>query len=163
MNKPITFDNLNERAAFQWADVSDAPALAAMLERYHAETVLKDFLEFDTDRAYATILEGVASEKRPYILAVIDGRIAGFLSFVLDYTYYARPCLVMIELYVLPEFRKSAIGRALVAIAILEGKRLGAAAFHAALASGLDETRSLFNLFSKAGFEHLGAIMRRGL
>jgi GNAT superfamily N-acetyltransferase len=163
MNKPITFDNLTDLTTFRFADVGDAPVLAAMLERYHAETVLKDFLEFELDRAHATISEGIANEKRPYILAVVDGGIVGFLSFVLDYTYYARPCLVMIELYVLPEFRRSAIGRALVAIAILEGKRLGAAAFHAALASGLDETRSLLNLFSKAGFEHLGAIMRRGL
>jgi L-amino acid N-acyltransferase YncA len=67
------------------------------------------------------------------------------------------------EFYVIPEHRRGAIGRALLAMAIQEGRNADAAAFHAPVASGMNAARSLFNMFDKAGFRQFGYMMRRGL
>jgi hypothetical protein len=48
-------------------------------------------------------------------------------------------------------------------MAIQEGKIAGAGAFHAPVASGMAEARSLANMFDKAGFTQFGYMMRRGL
>ena len=69
----------------------------------------------------------------------------------------------MLEFYVIPERRRGAIGRGLLAMAIQEGQHAGAGAFHAPLASGMLEVRSLINMFMKAGFEPFGVMMRRKL
>jgi ribosomal protein S18 acetylase RimI-like enzyme len=70
---------------------------------------------------------------------------------------------VLFELYVAPEHRRSAIGRSLVGIAVLEGETHGCGAFHAPVASGMSEAKSLFNLLGKAGFKQFGFMMRRKL
>jgi GNAT superfamily N-acetyltransferase len=162
MNKPITLDNLNERATFQFADASDVPELIALYVRFYEEAVYKDLLEFDAARARETILNGIVTDTRPHILAVVDDALVGFIAYILDHTFSVKPCQVLMEFYVVPEFRRGAIGRALLAMAILEGKAADAGAFHAPVASGMAEARSLFNLFDKAGFTQFGYMMRRG-
>ena len=114
-------------------------------------------------RARETILNGITYDVRPHILATIDDTIVGFIASVIDHSFSVKPCAVLMELYVVPEFRRSAIGRGLVGLVVLEAKRKGAGAFHAPVASGMTEARSLFNLFDKAGFSQFGYMMRRGL
>ena len=162
MNKPITLDNLDQRVTFRFADVNDVPEVMGLYERFYAEAVYKDLLEWDSTRARETILNGVVTDTRPHIIAVVDQEIVGFLAYILDHTFSVRPCMVLMEFYVAPEFRRSAIGRALLAMAIQEGKAANAGAFHAPVASGMKEARSLFNMFSKAGFEQFGFMCRRG-
>lgn len=162
MNKPITFDNLDDRVKFQSADASDVPELIALYIRFYEEAVYKDFLEFDPARARETILNGIVTNQRPHILACVEGEIVGFISYILDDSFSTKPCLVLMEFYVAPEFRRSAIGRALLAMTILEGQAAGAGAFHAPIASGMNTNHSLFNMFDKAGFRQFGFIMRRG-
>ena len=162
MNKPITLDNLDKRVTFRFADVNDVPELMGLYERFYREAVYKDFLEWDGPRARNTILCGVAADERPHILALVDDEIVGFLAYVLDHSFSVRPCQVLMEFYVAPEHRLGAIGRALVAMAVQEGKNANAGAFHAPVASGMRAARSLFNMFDKAGFHQLGFIMRRG-
>jgi GNAT superfamily N-acetyltransferase len=162
MNKPITLDNLDRRVAFRFANVNDVPELIGLYIRFYEEAVYKDFLEFDPSRARETILHGIFTDERPHILAIINEEIVGFLAYILDHSFSIRPCQVLMEFYVAPEHRRSAIGRALVAMAVQEGQRANAGAFHAPVASGMRAARSLFNLFDKAGFHQLGFIMRRG-
>ena len=149
--------------SFRLATPDDVPELIAVYERFYAEAVYKDFLEFDPARARETILNGIAYGGRPHIVAVIDDAIVGFIAFVIDHSFSVKPCAVLMELYVIPEFRHGAIGRFLVGFAIMEAKIRGAGAFHAPVASGMTEARSLFNLFGKAGFTQFGYMMRRGL
>jgi GNAT superfamily N-acetyltransferase len=163
MNKPITLDNLDQRVAFRFADVNDVPDLMRLYERFYVEAIYKDFLDWDHERARDTILNGVVADTRPHILAVVDQELVGFLAYVLDHTFSVRPCMVLMEFYVVPEFRRSAIGRALLGMAIQEGKNVNAGAFHAPVASGMAAARSLFNLFDKAGFEQFGFMCRRKL
>ena len=163
MNRPITLDNLDERVAFRFADVNDVPELMALYERFYEEAVYKDLLEWDAERARETILDGVCADTRPHILAIVDEALVGFLAYILDHTFSRRPCQVLMEFYVAPEHRRSAIGRALLAMAIQEGQRANAGAFHAPVASGMAAARSLFNMFNKAGFEQFGFMCRRKL
>lgn len=163
MNTPITLENLQHRASFRFAEPSDVPELMLLYERFYGEAVYKEMLEFDHERASNTVLAGITTNTRPHILAIVDGMMAGFLSYVLDHTFSVRPCLVMMELYVVPEYRRGALGRCLVGLAVLEGKNAGAGAFHAPVASGMTEARTLFNLFGKAGFIQFGYMLRRKL
>jgi L-amino acid N-acyltransferase YncA len=162
MNKPITLDDLEERALFRFADASDTPELIGLYVRFYQEAVYKDFLEFDPARARDTILHGIITDQRPHILAIVNDEIVGFLAYILDHSFSVKPCQVLMEFYVVPEFRPGAIGRALLAMAITEGKAADAGAFHAPVASGMSAARSLFNMFDKAGFTQLGFIMRKG-
>jgi L-amino acid N-acyltransferase YncA len=162
VNKPITFDNLDDRVVLRYADANDIPELLDLYIRFYEEAVYKDFLEFDPARARATILNGVVSDNRPHVLAEVDQVIVGFLAFILDHTFSTKPCQVLMEFYVIPEFRRGAIGRALLGVAIMEGKLKGAGAFHAPVASGMEAAKSMFNMFDKAGFQQLGYVMRLG-
>lgn len=132
-----------------------------LYECFYEEAIYKDFLDWDAERAERTILNGVLSDTRPHILAFVEGKMVGFVAWVIDHSFSVKPCQVMMELYVLPECRRSAIGRALVGFSILEGKNAGAGAYHAPVASGMTEARTLYNLFSKAGFKQCGYMMRR--
>ena len=139
------------------------PELMELYDSFYAEAVYKEMLEFDPERATRTILHGIVTDQRPHILAFVDQKPVGFISWVLDHTFSVKPCQVMMELYVLPEHRRSAIGRQLVGLSVLEGRHAGAGAYHAPVASGMTEARTLFNLFSKAGFRQHGFMMRRKL
>jgi GNAT superfamily N-acetyltransferase len=70
---------------------------------------------------------------------------------------------VLGTLYVVPGHRRSAVGRVLVAVATEMAEGDGACAFHAPLASGMEEMKSLINLFAKAGFVPIGTILGRSL
>ena len=66
-------------------------------------------------------------------------------------------------IYVLKAHRRSAVGRTLVALATDMAKNDNACAFHAPLASEMDEQRSLINLFGHGGFTPIGVILGRSL
>ena len=163
MNTRITLDNLDERVLFRFADASDVPDLLFLYEMFYEEAIYKDFLQWDRQRARETIHTGIVNDSRPHIIAQIQDSMVGFLAYVLDDTFSVRPCMVLMEFYVRPECRRSAIGRALLAMAIQEGKAANAGAFHAPVASGMAAQKTLFNMFDKAGFKQFGYMMRRGL
>lgn len=149
--------------SFQLANVDHVPELLALYEQFFAEASYKDFIEFDSDRAGDYLVRVIGSGACPHILAVIDEKIVGLVSYSLDHTFSKKPVAVMGELYVVPAHRRSALGRVLVAQACDLAKGDDACAFHAPVASGLKEARSLFNLFQKGGFQSFGYMMRRGL
>jgi GNAT superfamily N-acetyltransferase len=163
MNEPITLQNLNSKAKFRSAERGDIRELVELYRRFYAEAVYKDFLQFDEQRVRATVLGGIATDELPHIVAIVDDRIVGFISWIIDHSFSIEPCQVLRELYVLPAYRRGAIGRALVGLSVIEGRVAGCGAYHAPVASGMVEAKSLFNLFSKAGFQQFGFMMRRGL
>ena len=159
----ITRANIKDFVSFRLATPDDVPELIEVYQRFYAEAVYKDFLEFDPAQARETILNGITYDGRPHILATIDDVIVGFIATVIDHSFSVKPCAVLMELYVVPEFRHGAIGRYLVGLAIMTAKDRGAGAFHAPVASGMTEARSFFNLFDKAGFKQFGYMCRRPL
>ena len=111
MNTRITLDNLDERVMFRFADANDIPELLYLYEMFYEEAVYKDFLDWDRARARETILNGIVTDDRPHIVAQIEDSLVGFLAYVLDRSFSTRPCQVLMEFYVRPECRRSAIGR----------------------------------------------------
>jgi GNAT superfamily N-acetyltransferase len=162
MNRPITLDELKKRITFRFAELGDVLELVSLYRLFYEEAVYKDFLDFDEERVLNTIHDEIVLDMRPHILAVEEEQIVGFISYTLDHSFSVQPCQTLLEFYVLPEMRRGAIGRGLLAMAMMEGQRAGAGAFHAPLASATKSVRSLINMFMKAGFEPFGVMMRKG-
>lgn len=158
----LTPANLLNECQFRYAQTEDVDALVALIERFFEEAVYKDFITLDPVRARKTTAFGIENSTRPHLVAVIDGEIVGFISWELDWSFSVRPVSVLFEVYVIPERRRSAIGRYLIGLWIWASKDSGACALHAPVASGLKETASMKNLFGKLGFTELGFIMRLG-
>jgi len=163
MNSHISLENLREEASFRYATEADCAELFDLYRLFYEEAVYKDYLDYDEEKVQHVVSHGIRTDERPHIVAVVDESVVGFLSFWFDRTFSRQPCMVLLEFYVHPDFRRSAIGRGLVALAVLEGRHAGAGAFHAPIASGMPAARTLINLFAKAGFEPLGWVMRRKL
>lgn len=161
--KPLTPANLLQECQFRYAQTEDLDVLIPLYEQFFEEAVYKDYITFDPVRARKTIAFGIENYTRPHMLAIVDQTIVGFVSWELDWSFSVRPVAVLFELYVVPEHRRSAIGRYLVGLAVWAGKDAGACAFHAPVASGMKAAASLKNLFLKLGFEEFGYIMRVGL
>lgn len=163
MMEHITPANIERRIEFRYAKVDDLDALMAVYERFYDEAVYKDYITWDHARARKTIEWRMEQRIRPHIIAVdgADKTLIGFISWELDHTFSVRPVAILFEFYVVPEFRKGAIGRYLLHLAKREMKADGACAFHAPVASGMKDTQRLKNLLLKAGMSELGFIMRQ--
>jgi L-amino acid N-acyltransferase YncA len=128
---------------------SDYPSRNIVYSRQNVDEWLRRVIEF-----------GIV----PHLVARLNGRIIGVVSYDLDNSFSEKPVAVLHTVYVVPEHRRSAIGRMLVGLASDSAKEVdNACAFHAPVASGMEETGALQNLFVKAGFQPIGFIMGRGL
>jgi len=142
----------------------DAPEIARLFETFFNEAHYKDRgIVYALDRATAWIEGVIRDNSCPHIAALHDGAIVGAISYSLDDTFCVEPVAVLHMLYVLKDHRKSAIGRVLLALATELAKGDGACAFHAPIASEMDEQPSLVNLFGRGGFKPIGLILGRRL
>jgi len=163
LRKRIVWAALKE-IEFRLAVREDAPALARLFEQFFGEAGYKDRGVRYSRLKAAEWLDSVISRGRvPHLVAEKAKRLVGVASYDLDGTFCVEPVAVLHAIYVIPEERMSAIGRVLVALACDLAKQDGACAFHAPLASGMAEQRSLANLFRHEGFEEIGVTMGRRL
>lgn len=140
----------------------DVDELACLYARHFADARIENAV-YDAAKQRASLQEAIEDQIAPHIIAVKDGRIIGFISYVLNELFTKQPIAALGELYVVPEWRRSAVGRMLVATATHLAKTDGAFAFQATVTSAVPETRSLKNLFTKAGFQEVGYVVRRSL
>ncbi len=153
-----------ETTEFRLATIDDVPELAQLFATFFAEARYQDRgIVYDLERAKRWLERVIFSGSCPHLVAVVDTKIVGSVSYDLDQTFCVEPVAVLHTIYVLPEYRRSAIGRVLAALVCEAASADGAIAFHAPLASGMIETSTLKNLFVHAGFEPIGVIMGRRL
>lgn len=156
-----------EGVDFNLAGKDDVPELAVLFGEFFKEADYKSRgIVYAPEKAKAWLERVIVYGSCPHIIARThgyDGEIIGVTSYSLDDSFCAAPVAVLGTLYVVPGHRRSAVGRILVAVATEAAAGDGACAFHAPLASGMTETKSLKNLFTKAGFDEVGTIMGRGL
>lgn len=158
------FKQALDRLDYRVAVRDDAPALARLFKIFFDEAHYQDRgIVYDLDRATAWIAGVVQQGSCPHLVAVHAGAIVGAISYSLDDTFCVEPVAVLHMLYVLKAQRKSAIGRVLLALAAELAKGDGACAFHAPIASEMDEQQSLINLFGRGGFKPIGVILGRRL
>lgn len=147
------------------ATTNDVDELCALFETFFAEADYKRRgIVYSREKATEWLQRAIHFGLTPHLVARLHGKIIGAISYDLDGSFCERPVAVLHIVYVLPEHRRSAIGRMLVGLACDTAKHAdNACAFHAPVASGMEEVQSLQNLFTKAGFEPIGFIMGRGL
>lgn len=158
------FQQALDRLDYRVAVRDDAPEIARLFKTFFDEAHYQDRgIVYDLDRATAWIAGVTHSGACPHIVALCDDAIVGAVSYSLDDTFCAEPVAVMHMLYALKAHRRSAIGRVLIALATEMAKGDGACAFHAPIASEMDEQQSLINLFGRGGFKPIGLILGRRL
>ena len=147
------------------ARLDDVDELVLLFETFFAESGYGDRgIVYAPENARAWLQRVIEYGITPHIVARLNGKIIGAISYDLDKSFCIEPVAVLHLIYVLPEHRRTAIGRLLVGLAVDLAKRVdGACAFHAPVASGMTEMASLENLFLKAGFAPVGFIMGRAL
>lgn len=152
---------------FAVASPADADELAILYQRFFDEARYQDRgIVYAPEKVYDKLKNAILLQRYPHVIARTrgyDGQIVGFISYSLDDAFCAAPVAVMDNFYVVPEHRRSAIGRVMVAIVTDMAIGDGACAFHAPVASGTGAAKSLLNLFRHAGFSEIGMIVGRGL
>jgi len=147
------------------ARLSDVGELNDLFEQFFAESGYGDRgIVYSRARAGEWLARVIEFGLTPHIVARLNDKIIGVISYDLDHSFCKDPIAVLHTIYVVPLHRRTAIGRMLVGLATITAKTTdGACAFHAPVASGMDETTSLQNLFARGGFEPIGFIMGRAL
>jgi len=156
-----TLDNVE----FVLALPDDANELAGLFDKFFAEAHYRDRgIVYSHDKAEAWLERAITSGSCPHIIGrhQQDG-IVGVVSYGLDSSFCEKPIAILHTVFVLPAWRRTAVGRILVALATEAAIGDGAVAFHAPIASGMNETATLINLFKRAGFTAIGTIMGRAL
>lgn len=146
------------------ATVDDVDRLVTLFETFFAESSYPPAIEYDRERAKHYLTAAIKSGHEPHIIAPINGQIIGSISYVIDHQFSKQPFAVLGEVYALPEFRSSGLGRALVASAMDMAKHVdGATCMHIPITSGHKNVPTLVNLFKKFGAEQIGVMMRKVL
>ena len=123
---------------------------------FFAESEFSDFAEYSEENFRSMLYEAANSLAMEGLLFTDAGRIRGMIFFQLDMGYTVKPIALMWLFYVAPEYRKSPVGRVLLALAEGLAKLRGATAFYGGSMAGIPEVKNTIrNLYNKAGYEEL--------
>jgi GNAT superfamily N-acetyltransferase len=145
------------------ATVDDVDDLVLLFATFFRQSHYQPHLEFDPATCAKYLRKVITTGFSPHIVAIINGQLAGVISYHLDDSFSKHPLVVMDEVYALDEYRGTGIGRALVAACMDLARNDGATCMHIPLTSGHKAMPSLINLFKKFGAEEIGIVMRKVL
>jgi len=149
-----------EGLEFRLASEADIDSLVDIGAEFFAESSYPSFgLEFShgaLSRYLHYVLDNYLS---PHVLAEVNGELVGFVSWTMDATFSDKPAAILQQIFVRHEFRRSNIGRLLMAYAREAARNDGAACFIAPINSGHENTASLRNMLAKSGLRESGFIM----
>ncbi len=149
---------------FRLADENDVPALVELGREQFETSRYADFgVQFSEAQTEKFLTFALSNAYIPHILAMIDGKAVGGISFTYDHSFSKQPIAVMQNLFVTKKYRRTLIGRMLVMMAADIAKDEQACAFFAPVNNGGDHVHSLGNLLAKGGFHMTGYIMSRKL
>ncbi len=152
------------RCEYDLATVSDVVALTYLFKDFFSESnYAQKGITFSPNKSAAWLRRAISSGLFPHVVARIDEKIIGVISWSMDDSFCEEPIAILHTIYVRPEYRRSPIGRMLVSFMLDIAKHEGACSITAPISSGLQEMKSLSNLFKKAGFEQSGVILSRAL
>lgn len=140
------------------AGPGDIDAVMALLTAYYTELPLFRSLTPDVVRARRFRL-ALLENAIPHILGLLDHDPIGLIAWRYDTTFAVEPVAHMSEFYVLPQFRRSPVGKALLTAALDLAKHEGAKIWRAEIASGLPAATSLKNLYRKLGATEVGVTL----
>ena len=155
---------LPPRCEFDLATVSDVVPLTYLFKDFFAESdYAQKGITFSPNNAAMWLRRVIGTGAFPHVVARIDYKIVGVISWSMDSSFCEEPIAVLHTIYVRPEYRRGPIGRMLVSFMIDIAENEGACCITAPLSSGIDRMKSLENMLRKCGFKHTGVIMTRGV
>lgn len=153
-----------EGVQFRMADVADVPTLVELGREQFETSVYSrygvEYCPYAAEKYLAMVLEHMFI---PHIVAELDGKIIGGISFSYDSSFSKKPIAILQNLFVTKKYRRTLIGRMLVDAACDVAKDEQACCFFAPVNNGGAHINSLGNLLGKAGFTMSGYIMTRSL
>ena len=134
----------------------DISEMIRLGDTFFAESEFSEFATYSPQNFHMVLTEAVHSPSVNGIVFEDKGKIRGYLFYQLDMSYTTKPIALMWLFYVVPEYRRSPVGRSLLDLAESHAKAQGAVAFYGGSMSGIPSIKgSLKNLFAKAGYEEL--------
>jgi GNAT superfamily N-acetyltransferase len=153
-----------EGVQFRMAVVEDVPALVELGREQFETSVYSaygiEYCPYAAEKYLAMVIEHMFL---PHIIAELDGKIIGGISFSYDSSFSKKPIAILQNLFVTKKYRRTLIGRMLVDAACDVAKDEQACCFFAPVNNGGEHINSLGNLLMKADFKLSGYIMTRRL
>jgi L-amino acid N-acyltransferase YncA len=143
------------------AKTSDIPAIT----RIYAEAVMHGTASFELEPPIepemARRMSDLTANGFPYIVAEIDGALAGYAYAGPFRTRPAYRLTVENSVYVAPETQRRGVGRALLAALIEESEKAGHRQMIAVIGDSTQQQASIA-LHAAAGFKHIGILPDTG-
>jgi GNAT superfamily N-acetyltransferase len=146
-NRQQTMEAITVRVA----RLDDLDQLIGLYELFFEESDLPTLgLNYDPSRMRIWLVRSIRNGS-PHIVAVerATEKLVGVLCYAVDFGFTEQPYAYLDKFYVRREWRRSAVGRVLLACALELAKNDGAVAFRAGLSSGI---AGADNVFRKLGF-----------
>lgn len=141
---------------FRLLEEDDLLRMVDLAEEFFNESELREFATFSPERIHETFRGTLTNPNFKAIVFAPEGRVEGFIAFMLEASYTYEPLALGYLFYVSPPYRKSPVGRDLQELAIVYAKACGAVAFYNGVMAGIDNvSKTLPNLYMKLGFEPL--------
>ena len=142
-----------DHVTFRAGTVEDGDKLVGHYRAFFAFSDLPGLgLAFSDENMGQWVRRVISTGAAPHILALDRhaGGIVGSIDYFIDRNIAAQPFANLDKLFVLPEWRLSAIGRVLLSLAMQDAKAAGCVAFRAGLSAGASYSK---NLFHRLGFD----------
>ena len=162
MNVVPKIDRGTPIIALRMATVADVPALLDLIDRFFHESRYAAHLTFSREASQRYLENVIGSGMCPHIVASLGGAAIGMISYHIDRSFCVEPLAVMDEIYVIPEFAGTPVGRTLISAAMDMCRDVEHAnCMHIVISSGHKRARTLVNAFKKFGAQEVGTVMRK--
>lgn len=137
-------------------EAGDLSQMVKLGEQFFAESEFPTFSTFSPRGFELSLREALADDRAVCFVFEENGKIEAFLIYQIDATYTVEPIGLLYLFYVVPEKRRSPIGRIMLSLAEGHAKANGCVAFYGGVMAGIGKTEnSMRNLYTKAGYKEL--------
>ena len=141
----------------------DAAMIAEFLGAFFYRSCWAEHLEYHQKKAEIYLSHALGSQYAVYVLAMDKDRMVGVCSYHI-FNVFTDPMAVMDETYTSPEFRRTDLGRRLVAVAIDLARGDGCKLMNFPICSGMVAQNSLMNMVGRHfGAKPVGMIFSKAL
>ena len=145
------------------AEASDAAVVARFLGLFFGMSQWANHLEYDEEKARSYLAYTLNTPHAMYVIAFDKDEIVGVCSYHV-FNVFTDPLAVMDETFTIPRYRRTDLGRRLVAMALTLAKVDGCGVMNFPICSGMKEQNSLMNMVERHfGATPVGTIYRKDL
>jgi GNAT superfamily N-acetyltransferase len=145
------------------AEAADAAMIARFLGGFFELSKWSEFLQYHEERTRIYLEAAVGTQFAMYVIALDKDEMVGVCSYHV-FSVFSEPLAVMDETYTIPKYRRTDLGRRLVATVIELARGDGCKVMNFPICSGMKEQNSLMNMVGRHfGAEPVGMIFRKQL